>query len=263
MTGKRLIAFFVAALATAALAAPAQASIGIETFETTNSETQAGGHPDLTTTFALEDPGNPEAAKNVVFNAPEGVFGNPNALTRCTASDYALMECPVNSQAGLITIKANYEGNEEYVLGTAPVYDMKPQDIETARFAFIAPTVNIPIAIPVSVRTGGDYGLRFNVAEITQQIPLRYAKFTVWGMPGLDSHNPQRFAKGSPGDPAGCPGLEDVSCGGTGNAVTIPIRPLINLPTTCSGDSAGHRTRGPVLPGPRHPEPRRVRATNR
>ena len=59
MTGKRLIAFFVAALATAALAAPAQASIGIETFETTNSETQAGGHPDLTTTFALEDPGQP------------------------------------------------------------------------------------------------------------------------------------------------------------------------------------------------------------
>ena len=236
MTGKRLIAFFVAALATAALAAPAQASIGIETFETTNSETQAGGHPDLTTTFALEDPGNPEAAKNVVFNAPEGVFGNPNALTRCTASDYALMECPLNSQAGLITIKANYEGNEDFVLGTAPVYDMKPQDIETARFAFIAPTVNIPIAIPVSVRTAGDYGLRFNVAEITQQIPLRYAKFSIWGMPGDDAHNAQRFAKGSPGDPAGCPGLEDVSCGGTFNAVTIPIRPLINLPTTCSGD---------------------------
>ena len=164
------------------------------------------------------------------------MFGNPNALTRCTAADYALIECPLNSQAGLITIKANYEGNDEFVLGTAPVYDMKPQDIETARFAFIAPTVNIPIAIPVSVRTGGDYGLRFNVAEITQQIPLRYAKFTLLGHAGPRRAQPQRFAKGSPGDPAGCPGLEDVSCGGTINAVTIPIRPLINLPTTCTGD---------------------------
>jgi hypothetical protein len=235
MTGKRLIAVFVAALAAAALAAPAQASIGIEQFETTSSETQAGGHPDLTTTFALEAPGDPEAAKNVTFNAPEGVFGNPNALTRCTAADYALMECPLNSQAGLITIKAKYEGSDEFVLGTAPVFDMKPQDIETARLAFITPTVNIPIAIPVSVRTGSDYGLRFNVAEITQQIPLQYAKFTVWGMPGLESHNSQRFAKGSPGNPAGCPGLEDTTCGGTNNAVTIPIKPLINLPTTCSG----------------------------
>ena len=37
MTSRRLIAFFVAALALAAFAAPAQASIGIETFETTTS----------------------------------------------------------------------------------------------------------------------------------------------------------------------------------------------------------------------------------
>jgi hypothetical protein len=239
MTSKRLIAIIVAALAAAAFAAPAQASIGIESFETTTSadpEIQAGSHPDLTTVFSLEDPGKPEAAKNIEFNAPRGVFGNPNALTRCTAADYALMECPVNSQAGVITIKANYEGNDEYVLGTAPIYNMAPQDIETARLAFYAPTVNIPIAIPVAVRTGGDYGLRFTVAEITQQIPLQYAKLTVWGMPGLTSHNSQRFAKGSPGNPAGCPGLEDTSCGGTGKAVTLTVRPLLNMPTVCSGE---------------------------
>jgi hypothetical protein len=238
MTCKRLIALCVAVLAFAAFAAPAQASIGIETFETSTSadpQIQAGSHPDLTTTFALENPGNPEAAKNVEFNAPEGVFGNPNALTRCTASDFALMECPVNSQAGVITIKAKYEGNDEYVLGTAPVFDMAPQSIETARLAFYAPTVNIPIAIPVAVRTGGDYGLRFTVAEITQQIPLQYAKFTVWGMPGLSSHDSQRFAKGSPGNPAGCPGLESASCGTTGKAITLTVKPLLNMPTTCSG----------------------------
>jgi hypothetical protein len=240
MTSKRLIALFVAALALAAFAAPAQASIGIESFETTTSadpEIQAGSHPDLTTVFALENPGAPEAAKNVEFNAPEGVFGNPNALTRCTAADYALMECPVNSQAGLITIKAKYEGSDEYVLGTAPVYDMAPQSIETARLAFYAPTVDIPIAIPVAVRTGSDYGLRFTVAEITQLIPLQYAKFTVWGMPGLDSHNSQRFDKGAPGEPAGCPGVEDTGCGTTGNEVTLTVKPLLNMPTTCSGQS--------------------------
>ena len=239
MTGKRLVAFLVAALAAAAFAAPAQASIGIESFETTTSgdpEIQAGSHPDLTTIFSLEDPGEPEAAKNIEFNAPEGVFGNPNALTRCTAADYALMECPVNSQAGVITLKANYKGDEKFVLGTAPIYNMAPQSIETARLAFYAPTVNIPIAIPVAVRTADDYGLRFTVAEITQQIPLQYAKFTVWGMPGLSSHDSQRFAKGSPGDPAGCPGIEETNCGTTGKAVTLTVRPLLNMPTTCSGE---------------------------
>src|SRR5215213_7256226 len=114
MTGKRLISFLAAALAVAAFAAPAQASIQIKSFETISSdgaETKAGSHPDLITTFELADPGSPEAAKNITFNAPEGVFGNPNALTRCTAADFALMECPVNSQAGLITVRANYKGD--------------------------------------------------------------------------------------------------------------------------------------------------------
>ena len=162
------------------------------------------------------------------------MFGNPNALTRCTAADYALQECPVNSQAGLITIRANYESDEEFLLGTAPIFDMVPQANETARFSLIVPTLGIPIAIPVAVRTAGDYGLRFSVSEITQLIPLRSANLTIWGMPGLETHNSQRFQKGSPGEPAGCPGLEDTTCGGTNAQVSITVRPLINYPTTCS-----------------------------
>ena len=44
---------------------------------------RAGGHPDLTTSFTLDEPGVKEAAMNVIFNAPEGVFGNINAVTNC------------------------------------------------------------------------------------------------------------------------------------------------------------------------------------
>ena len=47
------------------------------------STPQAGGHPDITTEFTLEHPGEPEAAQNVVFNAPTGIFGNPRAATEC------------------------------------------------------------------------------------------------------------------------------------------------------------------------------------
>ena len=60
----------VAAIAFALSAPPAAASEEIESFTTTTSTTQAGGHPDLSTTFALDSPGNPEAARNVIFNAP-------------------------------------------------------------------------------------------------------------------------------------------------------------------------------------------------
>jgi hypothetical protein len=236
MSRKSLIAAFAACLLALAFAGPAQAKITIEEFKTTSSDPQAGGHPDLTTEFTLADPGNPEVAKNVAFNAPEGVFGNPNAISRCTASDFALSECPVNSQAGVITIWANYNGQPDELLGISPVYDMVPALGETARFQFVAPTVNIPIAIPVEVRTGGDYGLRFSVAEITQQIPLQAAKFTLWGMPALPSHDAERFQKGSPDNPATCPGQETASCGNTHATVSIPVRPLINYPTVCTGE---------------------------
>ena len=55
---------------------------------------QAGGHPDLTTSFTLGSPGEPEAARNVIFRAPEGIFGNPNAVPECTSADFALDRCP-------------------------------------------------------------------------------------------------------------------------------------------------------------------------
>ena len=47
-----------------------------------------------------------------------------------------------------------------------------PDSEETALFEFVVPTLDIPIAIPVTVRTATDYGLRFTVADITQLAPL-------------------------------------------------------------------------------------------
>ena len=72
----------------------AVASPVIEAFNTTSSDTDAGDHPDLTTSFTFADPGAPEAARNVVFNAPEGLFGNPYVVTHCTSSDFAIDSAP-------------------------------------------------------------------------------------------------------------------------------------------------------------------------
>src|SRR3954449_10595675 len=157
-----------------ALAAPAQASIAIDQFETTSSENGAGTHPDLTTVFKLAEPGVSEAAKDVVFEGPEGIFGNPNAVSECTAADFAINNCSPNSQAGLVTVVAKTDSDPEELLGTAPIFVLVPQEKEgeTARLSFIVPKLDIPIAVPVSVRTGSDYGLRFTVKEISQLTPL-------------------------------------------------------------------------------------------
>jgi hypothetical protein len=216
-------------------AGPAAAVQSIESFAVYSSTSQAGGHPDLESQFTLGNPGEPEAAKNVSVNLPEGVFGNPNAVPRCSSVEFALFECPAFSQVGKITVTANYKGNPNNLLGTAPVFTVEPrsQD-ESARLSFIVPGVNIPINIPVAVRTGSDYGLRMTVTGITQEIPLRTASIMVWGFPADPEHNDERFAKGEPGNPAGCVGSFGAGCTGA-HASPVPIRPFTDNPTVCTG----------------------------
>ena len=242
-TGRRLRALLRSLVSVGAsllvlglLAAPSWASEPIESFETISSTAKAGGHPDFEVLFSLREPGEPETAQNVTYNLPQGIFGNTNAISQCTEVSFALDECAPDSQAGLITIHANYEGNPNYLLGTAPIYDVVPGNEETARFAFIAPTVDIPISIPVAVRTAGDYGLRFTVSDITQLTPVSSARLSWWGFPASPGHNLQRFAKGSPGEPSGCTGLANTSCISSPTPANGVNNPLTDNPTTCTGE---------------------------
>ena len=128
-------------------------------------------------------------------------------LTQCTALDFALQQCPPNAQVGYTVIHADYDGDPNYLMGLAPIYTLEAGPDEAARFAFIVPILNIPIAIPVTVRSATDYGLRFTVSGITQAVPLSEADLTFWGFPAeatTRAHDLERFAKGSPGEPAGC-----------------------------------------------------------
>ncbi len=235
MSLKTLAAAALAVGVLLAAASPALATEQIDSFVTTSSTDQAGGHPDLSTGFSLHAPGTPEAAQNVIFNAPEGIFGNPNAITRCSASEFALDECPASAQAGLITLHANYEGDANKLLGTAPMFSIVPGAEETARFAFVVPTLGIPVTIPVTVRTGGDYGLRFTVQDITQLTPLASAKLTFWGFPAAADHDPERFPRGSVANPQGCVGSESTNCIALPTPAAITVHPLTDNPTTCSG----------------------------
>ncbi len=248
-----VLAAALSLLATGVLAPQALASEGIKSFETTMSTNLAGGHPDLETSFELESPGAPEAAQNVIFNAPGGVFGNPNGIAQCTSVQFALNECSSDSQAGLVTIYANYEGNTKDLLGTAPIHDLEPGPSQTALFAFVVPTVDIPIKIPVAVRTGGDYGLRFTVANITQQIPLAAANLTFWGLPASPEHNTQRFGKGSPAEPPGCPGLAGTGCLSGETLPSVANNPLTDNPTTCSGAPLNSSLEIQSYADPEHP----------
>jgi hypothetical protein len=233
---------FIATLATvaglAALAAtPAMAAQGIESFEMTTSTSQAGAHPDLRAKFSLESPGTPEAAREVEVRTPEGIFGNPGAIFRCSPAKFALNECSPATQAGIVTVRALYEGNPNFVMGTSPIYSLSPRSTaETALLAFVVPFVDIPITIPVTVRTGSDFGLNLTVRGISQQIPLAGADIRIWGLPADPGHDFERFQKGSPGDPHVCEELTNTGC------IPLPYPesgqaplPLTDNPSICTG----------------------------
>jgi hypothetical protein len=224
--------FAILALAAAVAPAPA-APLQIEGFETLSNNSEAGAHPDLRTKFKLLGAGAPEVPKNITFDAPEGVYGNPAVLGECSSLDAALLQCPPTSQAGLITVRANYLGDPYYLLGTAPIYNVASTGDEAARFFFNVPTLDIPIAIIVGVRSASDYGLRFTVSGITQTAPLSEVDMTLWGFPAAKSHNPDRFPKGSLADPAGCPGESDASCNETPTRSALPQLPFTGNPSAC------------------------------
>ena len=218
-----------------AVAAPAYAGEPIEVFEVASSTTEAGGHPDLGMSLTLENPGQPESAKDLKFNFPQGLFGNPNAVTKCTSVNFALSQCSTDSQVGYISVRANFSGDPNFLLGSAPLFSMQSDSTdETARFAFIAPIAQVPINIPVAVRTGGDYGVRMTVSGISQTIPFASAQIALWGLPADEIHDKERFLQGSPGETAGCPGEATAECASSGGSAphpsTLLVAPLIDNP---------------------------------
>jgi hypothetical protein len=236
MRAKTITAILAAGAIALAMAVPAQASQTISSYDLSTSTTEAGGHPDIQASFTLDNPGQPEAAKDVSVQLPEGLFGNPQAIATCTSADFALNLCSGASQVGFIVVRADYNGDPNYLLGTAPLYNLEARgDFETARLAFVAPTVNIPISIPITVRTGSDYGLSMTVTGITQATPLAFADLTVWGFPADPSHDVHRFHPGEPGAPAVCPGISNTGC------IVPPfphsgihVAPYVDNPTVCT-----------------------------
>ena len=211
----------------------------VESFSFDSSVTQAGAHADLGISLSFADPGEPEAVKDLDLSAPPGVFVYPEAIPHCSAADFGEFECSPHAQAGLITVRVNYESNPNFLLGTAPVYSLVSGPGEIARLGFVVPTLDVPVTIPISVRTAAGYGLDFSVQGFTQSAPLAGLNLNLWAVPANPSHDSQRFAQGSPAEPAGCPGVEGTGCIGSGTPSSITRLPLLRNPTACAGPLAG------------------------
>ena len=125
---------------------------------------------------------------------------------------------------------------------------------ETARFAFVAPTADVPINVPITVRTGSDYGLRMTVTGITQEIPFAGADITVWGFPADAEHDIDRFHVGE----RGCAGIAATSCIVPPYVTAgIPVKPYVDNPTICTGQPLTARLQVTSYEDPTAPRARR------
>jgi hypothetical protein len=195
--------------------------------------TQAGSHPyALTTTLDLsrtaEPPYQPALPKDLHFNLPPGLVGNPSPFPRCPDSVFAENPpengpgCPANTALGVasITIYERLIGGLETV--TVPVFNLEPTRGEPARFGF--QIINARVLLDTSVRTGGDYGVTVSVNNITQLAAFLSSRVTFWGVPGDPTHDQSR-------------GWDCITPRGTGECKAQGQSgppPFLSLPTSCT-----------------------------
>jgi hypothetical protein len=185
---------------------PRSSCFAIESVEASLSTSQAGAHPDLQLNVALKQ--NPQstpnvfglhdsyaAARDIRFETPPGLIGNPNALgpnQQCSVQQLVAFNqpgggCPNGSQVGVTTITA-YDLQQRF---HEPVYIMQPPGGNVvARLGTIAGL--FPTFIDFRLRSESDYGLVAEVVEAPTTARLVKLETTLWGVPAAASHDHER-----------------------------------------------------------------------
>jgi hypothetical protein len=239
-------------------------SFGVENYEVMAEEeggtpaTQAGSHPfQLTSTLVLNTDAVSKVkepfgtvtevqpvtfTKDLSFNLPPGLVGNPTAIPQCSIYVFDLQaqdvdECPDDTVIGVATpITTNIQSNGLVpYASTTPVYNLQPSVGEPARFGFSVGLAQEPVVLDTSVRTGGDYGVTVNVSNITQVVEFLGSQVTFWGVPADPRHDAMRGIKclnkfSAHVNEEGKLVLEELHC-----PVQEKPRPLLIMPTSCLG----------------------------
>jgi hypothetical protein len=197
-------------------------SYGVETYELTPEEegggadTQAGSHTfQLTTTLALNTQTLPQSregvnngaptpevqplafTKDLHFNLPAGLIGNPTPLPKCSMKAFlesareAIYQCPANTVIGVATpiITNIFKERNIPLVSNWPLINLEPGVGEPARFGFN--TIDGPVILDTSLRTGGDYGVVVKVSNIVDA-PFMGNQVTFWGVPADHRHDNSR-----------------------------------------------------------------------
>ena len=221
----------------------ASTPFGVEWFEQIPEDvggvvdTQAGSHPfQLTTTLDLNQsleagtPASPALVRDLRFNLPAGLVGNPTAVPQCTSVEFATIRdtggnaCPRDTVIGVADTTVLTSIIPRPIIVPAPLFNLAPDNGEPARFGF--QVLDTPIILDTSLRTGGDYGVVVTVHNIPQSSDLLASQVTFWGDPYDSRHDNSR-------------GTNCLANGDLGSGACEPFNeagaaPLLTLPTSCT-----------------------------
>jgi hypothetical protein len=196
-------------------------------------DSQAGSHPfQLSTQFAMNQTSDtsvpPAALKDLHFNLPPGVIGNPTPFPQCPLAKFQVLGqsnfCPPNTVVGVASVTTALGGAlASTTTHVVPLFALVPSVGEPARFGFLAS--GVPVYLDTSVRTGRDYAVTVSVDNITQIVNTMMSTVTFWGVPGDSRHDGAR-------DWACLDPEEGGSCNPFGQESPPP---LLTMPTACSG----------------------------
>jgi uncharacterized repeat protein (TIGR01451 family) len=200
--------------------------------------TRAGSHPfQLTTALALNETAQrehpPALVRNLGFDLPAGLLGNPTRLPQCPTTKYLTTvsvgnACPADTAVGVAYLVLDVLEFE--LRASAPVFNLAPAH-EPARFGFLF--AGQSVILDTSLRTGGDYGVTVSSRNTSQLPELVSANVTLWGVPNDPRHDASRGW--------GCvdSGLfaEELQQTCTPSSASR-LQPFLTLPTSCTGPLA-------------------------
>jgi hypothetical protein len=241
-----------------ALEAPAP-PFGVQTYRLTPEEenglpdTQAGSHPfQLTTTLIPNTQTTPvftgqdssgevqeiqpvALTKDLRFNLPPGLVGNPTPLPKCSLYEFTLIlrgtgHCPADTVVGVATPILAPLGLSPYIpyVISEPLYSLEPSVGEPAKFGFVTPVG--PVILDTSVRTGGDYGVVVTVSNLTQAAAFIGNQVTFWGVPNDSRHDDSRSSACLNNAETYLLTGQEASC-----PVDERVQPFLIMPTSCTG----------------------------
>jgi hypothetical protein len=233
-----LAALVGALIALAALIPAGAAALEIEpgSFQVESTTSEAGAHPDITTSFSFTKDAEGHAGgtpRNVTVDLPVGLAGYVSEIPTCTPQQLSqpsgvfpfVVTCPAESQVGTAELILNVELLGGPTPFKVPIFNMTRDEGQTANFAFIANGI-IASGIVASVDPI-DHHLRSSVLNIGSLFEVLSVKTTLWGAPADSSHDAER------GEVCFTP---IPICGNGNHQAGINVVPLIRNPTQCTGN---------------------------